>query len=62
MTDAKATYDEWDIIFHELCSRKIDWLCGNKKTATNSYKSAHCVPKSHTVDMKVWLDFKKEPK
>ena len=43
---------ELDMIFEELCRRKIDWICAiHSEKAYN--KNSNCVQKSHTLEYKV---------
>ena len=44
-----------DIIFEELCSREVDWICAiNAKAEYN--QNDNCVQKSHTLEYKVIYD------
>ena len=44
-----------DMIFEELCSREVDWICAiNAKAEYN--QNDNCVQKSHTLEYKVIYD------
>ena len=42
-----------DLIFEELCSRKVNWICAIQ---SEDNESNDCVQKSHTLEYKVIFD------
>lgn len=44
-----------DLIFEELCSRQVDWICAIHADAEYNQNS-NCVQKSHTLEYKVIFD------
>ena len=44
-----------DIIFEELCSREVDWICAINAEAEYN-QNDNCVQKSHTLEYKVIYD------
>ena len=48
-------YQEIDLIFEELCSRKIDWICAIH--AEKEYnQNSNCVQDTHTLEYKIAYD------
>ena len=44
-----------DMIFEELCSRKVDWICAINAEAEYN-QNDNCIQKSHTLEYKVIYD------